>query len=147
MAGGVNKVIIVGNLGNDPEMRHIPSGAAVCEFRVATNEVWTDKDGQRQERTEWHRIVVWGKRAETCSKYLSRGRQVYVEGRLRTRSWEDKDGNKRYTTEIVANDIQFLGGGGGGGDKRSGEGPPPSGQDDYDFGGGGSQSPDDDIPF
>jgi single-strand DNA-binding protein len=148
MAGGVNKVILVGNLGNDPEMRQIPSGAAVCEFRIATNEVWTDKEGQRQERTEWHRIIVWGKRAETCAKYLSRGRQVFVEGKLRTRSWEDKDGNKRYTTEIVANDIQFLGGGSGGAGAggRGGSEPPPPGRDDFDFG-GGSNSPDDDIPF
>jgi single-strand DNA-binding protein len=107
---GVNKVILVGNLGNDPELRTIPSGSSVCEFRMATNESWKDRNGQRQERTEWHRIVVWGNRAEVCSKYLSKGRQVYLEGRLRTRSWEDKDGNKRYTTEIVANDVQFLGG-------------------------------------
>ncbi len=151
MAGGVNKVILVGNLGNDPEMRQIPSGAAVCEFRIATNEVWTDKQGQRQERTEWHRIVVWGKQAENCSKYLTRGRQVFIEGKLRTRSWEDKDGNKRYMTEIVANDIQFLGGGsgsGGAGGARGGNESPPPG--DYDFGsggGGGGNSPDDDIPF
>ena len=146
MAGGVNKVILVGNLGSDPEVRSIPSGAAVCEFRLATNETWMGKDGQKQDRTEWHRVVVWGKRAETCGKYLSKGRQVYLEGRIRTRSWEDKEGNKRYTTEIVANDVQFLGGGGGG---RSDDGPPPSGDSDFGFngGGGGSAGPDDDIPF
>jgi len=154
MAGGINKVILIGNLGNDPEMRHTPNGAGVCEFRLATNEAWTDKQGQRQERTEWHRVVVWGKKAEVCSKYLSKGRQVYVEGRLRTRSWEDKEGNKRYTTEVVANDVQFLGGGreggGGGGGGRSGGGgggsdePPPG---DYFGGGGGGGGPDDDIPF
>ena len=146
MAGGINKVILIGNLGNDPEMRHTPNGAGVCEFRLATNEAWTDKQGQRQERTEWHRVVVWGKKAEVCSKYLSKGRQVYVEGRLRTRTWDDKDGNKRYTTEVVANDVQFLGGGGRDGGGRGGasdEPPPPSG--DY-FGGGGG-GPDDDIPF
>jgi single-strand DNA-binding protein len=153
MAGGINKVILIGNLGNDPEMRHTPNGAGVCEFRLATNEAWTDKQGQRQERTEWHRVVVWGKKAEVCSKYLSKGRQVYVEGRLRTRSWEDKEGNKRYTTEVVANDVQFLGGagregGGGGGGGRGGGGgmdePPPG---DYFGGGGGGNGPDDDIPF
>jgi single-strand DNA-binding protein len=144
MAGGVNKVILVGNLGNDPEMRHTPGGAGVCEFRLATNESWNDKNGQRQERTEWHRIVVWGKKAEVCSKYLSKGRQVFVEGRLRTRTWDDKDGNKRYTTEVIANDVQFLGGAGGkGGAGGMDEPPPPS-----DFGGGfGGGSPDDDIPF
>ena len=156
MAGGINKVILIGNLGNDPEMRHTPSGAGVCEFRLATNEAWTDKQGQRQERTEWHRVVVWGKKAEVCSKYLSKGRQVYVEGRLRTRSWEDKEGNKRYTTEVIANDVQFLGGGRegggreGGGGGRGGSGgmdePPPG---DYfgGGGGGGGGGPDDDIPF
>ncbi|HEU5060321.1 MAG TPA: single-stranded DNA-binding protein [Kofleriaceae bacterium] len=147
MAGGINKVILIGNLGNDPEMRHTPNGAGVCEFRLATNEAWTDKQGQRQERTEWHRVVVWGKKAEVCSKYLSKGRQVYVEGRLRTRSWEDKEGNKRYTTEVIANDVQFLGGGrdgGGGGGGRGGMDEPPPG--DY-FGGGGGGGPDDDIPF
>jgi single-strand DNA-binding protein len=147
MAGGVNKVILIGNLGNDPEMRHIPSGAAVCEFRVATNETWTGRDGQRQERTEWHRIVVWGKQAEACSKYLSKGRQVFVEGRLRTRSWEDRDGNKRYTTEIVASDVQFLAGGGsgggsGGGGRGGSDEPPPMPDNGY-----GGPGPDDDIPF
>ena len=145
MAGGVNKVILVGNLGHDPEMRYTPSGAGVCEFRLATNESWTDRQGQRQERTEWHRVVVWGKRAELCSKYLSKGRQVFVEGKLRTRSWDDKDGNKRFTTEIVANDVQFLAGGGpGGGRGQSGDQPPPAEPDFNDFGG---QGPDDDIPF
>lgn len=106
---GVNKVMLIGNLGADPDMRYTPSGTGVCELSLATGETWTDKNGERQERTEWHRIVVWGKRAETCSKYLAKGRQCYVEGRLRTRSWEDKEGNKRYTTEVVATDVQFLG--------------------------------------
>ena len=119
MAGGVNKVILVGNLGADPDMRYTPSGQGVCELRVATSESWNDKNGQRQERTEWHRIVVWGKRAEVCSKYLSKGRQVYVEGRIQTRSYDDKDGNKKYITEIIAADVQFLGGKGGGGTERS----------------------------
>ena len=108
---GINKVIVVGNLGKDPELRHTPQGQAVANFSVATSETWNDKSGSKQERTEWHRIVVWGKLGELCSKYLTKGRQVYVEGRLQTRSWDDKDGQKRYTTEIVANTVQFLGSG------------------------------------
>ena len=155
MAGGVNKVILVGNLGADPELRYTPSGQGVCELRIATSDSWTDKQGQRQERTEWHRVVVWGKRAEVCSKYLSKGRQVYVEGRIQTRTYDDKDGNKRYITEIIAADVQFLGGGGRDGAGRTGgrsdDPPPPS---DADFGGGyggggggGGGGPDDDIPF
>nr|MBP9674873.1 single-stranded DNA-binding protein [Bacteriovoracaceae bacterium] len=107
----VNKVIILGRLGQDPELKHTPSGAAVCNFSVATSENWTDKtSGQKQEKTEWHRIVVWGKLAELCNQYLSKGRQVFLEGRLQTRSWDDKDGQKRYTTEINATTIQFIGG-------------------------------------
>src|ERR1051325_4567792 len=109
----INKVIVIGNLGADPELRYTPGGQAVCDLRVATTEQWTDKSGERKEQTEWHRVVVWGKQAENCSQYLSKGRQVYVEGRLRTRQWDDKDGNKRYTTEIVAQTVQFLGGGRG----------------------------------
>jgi single-strand DNA-binding protein len=164
MAGGVNKVILVGHLGADPDMRYTPSGQGVCELRLATSESWNDKNGQRQERTEWHRIVVWGKRAEVCSKYLAKGRQVFVEGRIQTRSYDDKDGNKRYITEIIASDVQFLGGGreggapggggGGGGGARGGRGddgppPPPDGElGGYGGGGGGgSGGPDDDIPF
>ena len=107
----INKVILVGRLGSDPEMRYTPSGAGVCNFSVATSENWTDKaSGDKKERTEWHRIVVWGRQAEHCNKYLGKGRQVYVEGRLQTRSWEDQDGNKKYATDIVANQVQFLGG-------------------------------------
>lgn len=106
----VNKVILVGRLGQNPEVRYTPSGAAVANFSIATNEFWTDKSGQKQEKTEWHRIVVWGKQAEHCAKYLSKGRQVYVEGRLQTRQWQDKDGQTKYTTEIQATTIQFLGG-------------------------------------
>lgn len=105
---GVNKVILVGRLGNDPEIRYTQQGVAVTNFNIATSENWLDKGGQKQERTEWHRIVVWGKMAETCSQYLAKGRQVFVEGRLQTRQWEDKDGGKRYTTEIVASTVQFL---------------------------------------
>jgi single-strand DNA-binding protein len=158
MAGGVNKVILVGNLGADPDMRYTPSGQGVCELRVATNESWTDKNGQRQDRTEWHRVVIWGKRAEICSKYLAKGRQVYIEGRIQTRNYDDKEGNKRYITEIIANAVQFLGGneggggGGGGGGKSSDDSPPaPSDADMGGYGGGGSSGggggPDDDIPF
>lgn len=105
---GVNKVILVGRLGNDPEIRYTQQGVAVTNFNMATSENWMDKSGQKQERTEWHRIVVWGKMAEICSQYLAKGRQVFVEGRLQTRQWDDKDGQKRYTTEIVAATVQFL---------------------------------------
>ena len=105
----VNKVIVLGRLGQDPELKHTAGGSPVTNFSVATNESWTDKQGQKQERTEWHRIVVWGKLAELCAQYLSKGREVYLEGRLQTRSWEDKQGQKRYTTEIQANTVQFLG--------------------------------------
>ena len=106
---GVNKAIIVGRLGADPEVRTVSNNTSVARLNVATSENWTDKEGQRQERTEWHRVVAWGKLADLCGKYLTKGRQVYVEGRLQTRSWEDQQGNKRYTTEIVANTVQFLG--------------------------------------
>ncbi len=111
MAGGrgVNKVILIGNLGQDPELRSTPSGTSVATFTLATNETWTDKDGARQERTEWHRIVAWAKLAEICAQYLQKGRQVYIEGRLTTRSWEDRQGNQRKTTEIVAQNMQMLG--------------------------------------
>lgn len=108
---GVNKVIVLGRLGADPEVKTVTGGQNVARLSVATSENWTDREGQKQERTEWHRIVVWGKLAELCGKYLSKGRQVYVEGRLQTRQWEDQQGQKRYTTEIVANTVQFLGGG------------------------------------
>lgn len=105
---GVNKVIIVGRLGQDPEMKAVGQGSTVTRLNVATSETWVGKDGQKQEKTEWHRITVWGKLAEICGKYLSKGRQVYVEGRLQTRSWED-NGQKKYATEIVASTVQFLG--------------------------------------
>lgn len=107
----VNKVILVGRLGQTPEVKFTPSGAAVANFSVATNETWVDKSGQKQERTEWHRIVVWGKTAELCQQYLTKGRQVYLEGKLQTRQWQDKDGQTKYTTEIQAQTVQFLGGG------------------------------------
>src|SRR5581483_8593981 len=123
----VNKVILIGRLGSNPEVRFTPSGSAVANFNVATNESWNDKNGQKQERTEWHRIVVWGKLAQLCGEYLSKGRQVYVEGRMQTRQWQDKEGQTKYTTEVIANTIQFLG---AGGERGAGAGlenaPPPS---------------------
>lgn len=127
----VNKVILIGNLGKDPELRFTRDGQGVANFTLATNERWRDKDGQNQERTEWHRIVVWGKTAENCAQYLQKGRSCYIEGRIQTREWEDKEGNKRQTTEIVAQNVTFLGGrgeGGGGGGRPGGgtqDAPPP----------------------
>lgn len=107
----VNKVILIGRLGQDPELRYTPTGTAVCNFSVATSESWNDKSGQRQERTEWHRIVVWGKLGELCNQYLSKGRQAYIEGKLQTRSWDDKEtGKKRYATDVQALTVQFIGG-------------------------------------
>ncbi len=153
MAGsGVNKVILIGNLGANPELRYTPGGQAVANFRIATNEKWTDKSGQSQERTEWHRIVVWGKLAELCNQYLQKGRQVYVEGRLQTREWTDKENHKNYTTEVVAQQVTFLGGrdgAGAGGPRGRGEaspddgfGPPPP-----EMGGEGPGPSSDDVPF
>ena len=107
---GVNKVILVGNLGADPEMRYTPGGMAVANFKLATSENFKDKEGNKQTKTEWHRVVAFGKLAEICGEYLSKGKQVYIEGKIQTRSWEDKDGNKKYTTEIVVNIMQMLGG-------------------------------------
>jgi single-strand DNA-binding protein len=154
MAGGVNKVILIGNLGVDPEVRFTPSGQAVANFRIATNESWTDKSGNKQEKTEWHRIVVWGKLGELCGEYLKKGRQAYIEGRLQTREWTDKEGKKNYTTEVVANVVQFLGGGAG---ARTDGGAPTAHTDfggapanDAGFGGGAPDNgppPSDDIPF
>ncbi|UCD18428.1 MAG: single-stranded DNA-binding protein [Candidatus Zixiibacteriota bacterium] len=105
----VNKVILIGNLGKDPELRYTPGGQAVANFSLATSEKWRDKDGAMQDKTEWHNIVLWGRQAEIAKEYLSKGRQVYIEGRIQTRSWDDKEGNKRYTTEVVAQRLQFLG--------------------------------------
>jgi len=140
----VNKVILVGNLGRDPEVRFTGSGKAVAKFPLATSEVWNDAEGSRQERTEWHNVIVWGKQGETCGQYLSKGRQVYVEGSIRTRSYDDKDGNKRYMTEIVAQRVRFLGGGAGRG-AGAGDAPPPSPSPDEPT---ASSAPDDeDIPF
>ena len=145
----VNKVILIGNLGRDPELRYTPGGQAVANFTLATNERFTTKDGAKQERTEWHRIVAWGRTGELCAQYLSKGRSVYLEGRLQTREWEDKEGQKRQTTEVVAQTVQFLdrregpprGAGGAGAPSTSSEpepDPAPS---------GGSSGGDNDIPF
>ncbi len=143
----VNKVILVGNLGKDPEVRYTQTGSAVANFSIATSEQWNDRDGKRQERTEWHNIVVWGKQAEHCGQYLSKGRQVFIEGSIRTRSYDDKSGNKRYITEIIAQRIQFLGSGGG--TRGPQQGTDSGSVDDMAMGGmGGGQPPtDDDIPF
>ena len=111
----VNKIILIGNLGKDPEVRFTAGGRAVAKFSLATSDRFTDASGQSQERTEWHNIVVWGKQAESCGQYLQKGRQVYIEGSIRYRSYDDKEGNKKYITEVNALRVQFLGGGGGGG--------------------------------
>ncbi|HEV8198754.1 MAG TPA: single-stranded DNA-binding protein [Candidatus Polarisedimenticolia bacterium] len=142
--GSVNKVILVGNLGRDPEVRYTQGGAAVANFTLATNEVWNDKAGARQERTEWHRIVVWGKTAEIAKEHLSKGKQVYIEGSIQTRQWDDREGNKRTTVEIKAQRLVLIGRGGmgegGGGEMRGGG---PSGPDVVMD----EAPPDDDIPF
>lgn len=134
---GINKVILVGNLGADPEIRYTPSGTAVANFRLATSETRVNKDGQKETKTEWHRIVTFGKLAEICGEYLSKGKQVYIEGKIQTRSWDDKDGNKKYMTEIVANTMQMLGSRDSSGATASAEGPgeelPPSDIDDVPF--------------
>ncbi len=147
MARGINKVIIVGNLGNDPETRYMPSGSAVTNLTVATNESWKDKQtGEQKERTEWHKVAMFNRLAEIAAEYLRKGSQVYIEGKLRTRKWQDRDGNDRWTTEIIADEMQMLGGRGGGGgsapmsapsDSGSSSPPPQPGPDDFD----------DDIPF
>ncbi|MBK7586458.1 MAG: single-stranded DNA-binding protein [Myxococcales bacterium] len=164
MAEGLNRVFLLGNLGADPELKVTSSGQAVLKMRLATSETYLDKNRVRQERTEWHNVVVWGKRAEALGKFLTKGSRLMVEGGLRTSSYEDREGHKRYRTEIVANNIILSGSGGGGGGARGGAGggggggggsrddygapdeqsPQPSGgYDDADYGGGG----DDDIPF
>ena len=144
MARGINKVIIVGNLGNDPDTRYMPSGGAVTNLSVATSESWKDKQsGEQKERTEWHKVAMFGRLAEIAAEYLRKGSQVYIEGRLRTRKWQDRDGNDRYTTEIIADEMQMLGGRGGGSapmreDRSPSSSPPPqTSPDDFD----------DDIPF
>jgi single-strand DNA-binding protein len=170
MARGVNKVILIGNLGADPETRAMPSGTTVANLRVATSESWRDKQtGEQQERTEWHRVALFGRLAEVAGEYLRKGSQVYIEGSLRTRKWQDKQGNERYSTEIVGNDMQMLGGrggaaggasGGGGATGAGAAGGGGGGAREHlgeDTGGGGSggggagrgsgEEFDDDIPF
>ena len=142
----VNKVLLIGNLGRDAEQRHTTSGTAVSTLNLATTDAWTDKSGQRQERTEWHRVVVWDRMAESLQPYLVKGKQIYVEGRLQTREWNDRDGNKRYTTEVRADRIKLLGGrgdsgGGGGRDMAADRG------QDAPAGGGPAELTEDDIPF
>jgi len=147
MARGVNKVILIGHLGRDPEVRYTPSGSAVANVSLATSEGWKDKTtGEQQERTEWHRVVFFSRLAEIVGEYLKKGSQVYVEGRLQTRKWQDKSGQDRYTTEIIANDMQMLGSrgestGSFGGGKESPQPEPAGGPS------GGSEEFDDDIPF
>lgn len=158
MARGVNKVIIVGNLGQDPETRYMPSGAAVTNFTVATNESWKDKQtGEQKDRTEWHRVAMFNRLAEIAAEYLRKGSQVYIEGKLRTRKWQGQDGQDRYTTEIIADEMQMLGGrgGAGGGGSFGGGGQQGGGQQGGGQQGGGGNAPpqpgpddfDDDIPF
>ena len=146
----VNKAILVGNLGKDPELRYTPSGTAVCTFSLATTDRFKNKQGEQQDRTEWHNIVVWAGLAEICGKYLTKGKQVYIEGRIQNRSYDDRDGNKRYISEIVATEMQMLGrageqgggsGGGGGNRQTSQYNEPSGGPEEPPF------NPDDDIPF
>ncbi len=140
MARGVNKVILIGNLGADPELRYTPNGVAVATFNLATNERWPDKDGNFQEHTEWHRVVAWRKQAEIVGEYLKKGSQVYVEGKLRTRSWEDQNGVKRYQTEIIVQNLQMLG--------RRGEAEPPAAEPPAnDVGFEAPQEDASDLPF
>jgi single-strand DNA-binding protein len=159
MARGINKVILIGNLGADPETRAMPSGTTVANLRVATSESWRDKQsGEQQERTEWHRVALFGRLAEIAAEYLKKGSQVYIEGSLRTRKWQDKQGNERYSTEIIGNELQMLGGRGGGAGGGAGAGAPerggaaPAYAEEHSGGGGGASAArgeefDDDIPF
>ncbi len=159
MARGVNKVIIVGNLGQDPEVKYMPSGQAVCNISVATTDNWSDKaSGEKQEKTEWHRVVFFRRLAEIAGEYLKKGSQVYIEGRLQTRKWKDQSGVEKYTTEIIANEMQMLGGRGGGGASGGGFDAPPAADDGFGSSAPSKSAPstpapstaddfDDDIPF
>jgi single-strand DNA-binding protein len=159
MARGVNKVIIVGNLGQDPEVKYMPSGQAVCNISVATTDNWSDKaSGEKQEKTEWHRVVFFRRLAEIAGEYLKKGSQVYIEGRLQTRKWKDQSGVEKYTTEIIANEMQMLGGRGGGGASGGGFDAPPAADDGLGSSAPSKSAPstpapstaddfDDDIPF
>ncbi|MGH9491071.1 MAG: single-stranded DNA-binding protein [Terriglobales bacterium] len=147
MPRSVNRVTLLGHLGKDPELKYTPSGQAVTKFSMATSERWKDKNGEWQDRTEWHNIVLWAKMAETANQYLTKGSQVFIEGRLQTRSWDDKDGKKHYMTEIVAQDMVLLGGRGGGEPRRAAA---PSGGgngQESEPAHGGPEISDDDIPF
>lgn len=148
----LNKVMLLGRLGRDPELRYTGSGKAVATFTVATSSQWKDQDGNDQERTEWHRVVAWSRLGEICAEYLSKGKQVYLEGRIQTRDWEDQDGNKRSTTEIVLSDMIMLGGGGPSRDNSERGGGRKQSQASGRSGGGSSSNyepppPEDDIPF
>lgn len=154
MARGINKVILVGNLGKDPEVRYMPSGGAVANVTLATSDQWKDKQtGEQRERTEWHNVVFYQRLAEIVGEYLKKGSQVYVEGSLRTRKWQDKNGNDRYTTEIIASEMQMLGGRGGGGggggsaNYNSNRAPAAAESQGGGSGGGFDEGFDDDIPF
>ena len=148
MARGVNKVILVGNLGNDPDTRYMPSGSAVTNLSVATNESWKDKEtGEQKDRTEWHKVAMFGRLAEIAAEYLRKGSQVYIEGKLRTRKWQDKDGNDRWTTEIIADEMQMLGGRMDSGAPAMNDRAPPSAPPSAPPPKGGSDEFDDDIPF
>lgn len=157
----VNKAIILGNLGQDPELRYTTSGAAVCTLSIATTDVRKDQNGERQENTEWHRVVVWNKQAENCAKYLAKGRSVFIEGKIQTRSWDDQNGQKKYSTEIVAQTVQFVGGAAGRGQDQgsyqsrgsnqnmnSFSPPPPAEKaENKSYGGSADSISLDDIPF
>lgn len=141
----VNKVILIGHLGADPEARYAQTGSCVTNLRIATTEKWTSKDGQKQEKTEWHRVVTFGKLAEHCRDYLAKGRQIYLEGKNQTRQWEDRDGNKRYTTEVVAQTVQFIGGKSGGSQDTGADFSGAVKDPNYDP--GPPAIKDDDVPF
>ena len=152
--GSVNKVILVGNLGRDAELRYTPGGAAVATLNLATTEVFKDREGQKKEDTQWHRVILWGKTAESLQDYLTKGKQIYVEGKLQTRKWKDKDGNDKYTTEVRGDRVVLLSGGGRGDGAGRGEGagrstPAAAAGDDFSHGepGGSVELTDDDIPF
>jgi single-strand DNA-binding protein len=153
--GSVNKVILVGNLGRDAELRYTPGGAAVATINMATTDVYKDREGQKKEDTQWHRVILWGRTAESLHEYLTKGKQIYVEGRLQTRKWTDKDGVEKYTTEIRGDRVVLLGGGGGGGGQRAAGGagsarggdPGPGGFDHGPQDSGPGDLSDDDIPF
>jgi len=150
MARGVNKVILIGNLGEPPELRYTDSGTAVCNMRLATNESYKDRDGNLVDKTEWHNVVAWARLAEICNEYLQKGSQVYFEGSLQTRSWEDRDGNTRYTTEVKAREVKFLGGGNNGQQSAPSNGAPSSKRDGQQQGGGQEDDqfePEDSLPF